>query len=113
MAVSVLSFPVCRKRLKTMNPAIKIPKKAIWIFINLRLIKPAFRLKLSNVKRISSPSFVVHGIIILPKQLDAFVFFKLWVCFKVLYAFFVENIPDFFKDNGGYAPSLIIGMNTN
>ena len=59
---------------------------------------------------VGSPAFVVFGIVVFPQELYAFILFEFGVCFEEFYTSFLEDIGDFFKDNGGNALPLIVGV---
>ena len=59
---------------------------------------------------VGSPAFVVFGIVVFPQELYAFILFEFGVGFEEFYTSFLEDIVDFFKDNGGNALPLIVGV---
>ena len=56
------------------------------------------------------PEFVIFGVVVFPEELYAFILFEFGVGFEEFYASLLEDIVDFFEDNGGDALPLIVGV---
>ena len=70
-------------------------------------LKWDLRVVLADNHGVGPSPFVVHGIIILPEDLYAFVFLEFRIRFRKLDSHFIETEEDFFEDNSGNAPALV------